>query len=513
MPRRCGLCIPHLIIVATLCYACFAANESACVIQTREAATATYDFVKTAAVFDATNLQWLWKQASDSNASVTIGTANSSEQLASWVRGKRLLFIGDSTSRNPAIILASMLCNPVMYAQCRQIATVHPMDGDMGAVACKLPPENFTGTVVPNTCPEDIRAYVVPLINLTMSEAALRAVRKGLWEQGKLPPMIRVVMPRFNLTIDVAEAGCGARDGLDVVMTTLLKATSSSQIDLPKVYQLFGEKTEFESQRPLDEVPFFAQYTAVVVSNALHCKNKKWANGWWYRKLAADQLPKVARHAPVVFIEVTNCPKRGSSLPDNLPSCRRLAVHTESMRLTLTSIPGVFVAPTREITKSYGLRGQDTMHATTPQELRRFHCPFSDFVHPSLHCYGPIVFSIARTVHDAITSSAETRSSHPECTASLESQEAAPTRGTLPTPTEPGLSDPTTHSLVSNATQISQNGAVQIPLQVGSGEVGSVDAQSVPTSSGDPGLDFTWMWAAATILAAYVIYQRYIRQR
>eukprot|EP00672_Neobodo_designis_P009572 CAMPEP_0174861388 /NCGR_PEP_ID=MMETSP1114-20130205/51464_1 /TAXON_ID=312471 /ORGANISM="Neobodo designis, Strain CCAP 1951/1" /LENGTH=524 /DNA_ID=CAMNT_0016096399 /DNA_START=48 /DNA_END=1618 /DNA_ORIENTATION=+ len=416
-------------IFVVLCLAARAAEQ--CSSASEIAADSVYRTFESRVRFDDVTAEWTFFKA----ASESIGTRSDAgvKHLGETLRNRRLVFMGDSTARNPAITLAALLCNRAFYPNCRQVASANANDGNTTAWMCRTPMSgeeaSLFGRNAHNTCEATVRSFVVPLINMTLPDMPTLALRKKLWPTGKLPPMNRIVVAALNLTVDIVEAGCGPSDSVGGVMETLLKARGRSQEDRSRVTSMFPDaapaskaavlnELDAADSRPLsDDRPFFAQYDAVVVASGLHCTAKRWSRGWWYHNLATTALPRVARLAPVVFVEITHCHKRNAG---RLLSCGQLAPHIGAMRQAFTRVPGVYVAPTRNLTARSGFApgvhgAMLVTHPVSPDERRAVNCPFVDFVHPGLHCGGAVAYSVAMAVSAAIEDSKRFRAAHPEC--------------------------------------------------------------------------------------------------
>jgi hypothetical protein len=479
-----------------------------CANASRNEARRIYDNADNRAVFDSESLQWRWNARDGArNSSFFVTEPVALARLAAFTRNRRFLFLGDSTARNPAIVLAAMLCNPRSFAECRQIATVHPGDGDMGALACNRSATTFDATSDNssdllaneyNTCFDMVQAHVVPLVNITMSEAVVRRLRKRVWEQGKVPPMNRISIPSLNFTIDVVEAGCSSRDGMDAVITTLARAKAASQVDWDLVRQLYGRHVAmptFDADRN-----FFAQYSAVILAGGLHCANKRWRGGWWYKRLAEFQLPLIAREAPVVYLELSHCLKKSNRGYDALPGCRQIASHIDPMMLTFTSVPGVYMAPTRNLTRRIGpTSNPGSGTPPTANELRAWNCVFADPVHPGLKCYGPVIFSLLTAVNDAIVAFAALRMRAPEC--------LVPSNAMINS----------NNNIVSEMTPESMLGMPALPAAATTGQTFSAEVHSparlhveLLNPSGAPvqrtPMDGTWLLSSFTIVLAVLLF-------
>jgi hypothetical protein len=382
---------------------------------------------------DAVSGEWVAQLSSAVGAKPTpIRSEAGVAALTDVVRNRRLVYMGDSTARNPAIVLVALLCNRASFANCRHVASANGNDGNRTALTCAIPIEgddpSVFGRGAGNVCRDIVRSYVVPLVNITLTEMPTLAVRKKLWATGKLPPMNRIVVASLNFTVDIVEAGCGMTDGVEAVMDKLLTAHGRSQEDRVHIVRMFpppppasreagvADLDKGDSRGAFISRPFFAQYDAVVVAAGLHCTAKRWGRRW-YVGLARSVLPKVARLAPVVFVEITHCRKTANG---KLLSCPRIGQHVPSMQQTYTAVAGVYVAPTRNTTAingfAAGVHGSQLVnHPMNVSERRATVCEFVDFVHPGLSCYGAVAFSIAQSVGDAIADYAKAKATRPEC--------------------------------------------------------------------------------------------------
>ena len=177
-------------------------EDAQCAVTSQKAAKPIYDDFNRRMAFDTATGEWHFN---GDDGPIPIRSDKAAKTLADAVRGKRLLYMGDSTARNPAITLVALLCNRVLYPNCRQIASANANDGNATAWMCRHSMEGDVSSVFGrkphNVCEAMVRSFVVPLINMTLPEMPTLAARKRLWPTGKLPPMNRIVVPSYVATM------------------------------------------------------------------------------------------------------------------------------------------------------------------------------------------------------------------------------------------------------------------------------------------------------------------------
>jgi hypothetical protein len=354
--------------------------------------------------YSDTRYDWLVEK--EGSEHVAVGAPGSLRVVRESLRGRRLLFVGDSTVRNAAISLIASTCNPFWRA-CSQLATWQPKPGIGDALTCEGAPSQ-RGDGVKNTCATAISVRVVPIVNLTSSRLPRSKMeRKWMWKNGILPPLVRVTLHELNAVIDVVEAGCaGGGDGLWLVFRHLLR--SRGYRENVTASHLLSEAHDVESSAAWGEgsethglfalrLPPLARYDAVLTSAGLHCTYKHYRAGAWYRHLRRS-WHLVTAFAPVVWLEVAHCLKDNTGHffayggkqrlnYKKLASCPFIDSHVGTMNDLFANVSGVFISPTRFI--SAGLK--KVANASRPPseaELKSSRCLYADYLHPTLTCYA-----------------------------------------------------------------------------------------------------------------------------
>ncbi|CUG50321.1 Hypothetical protein, putative, partial [Bodo saltans] len=196
------------------------------------------------------------------------------DELATMLKGKSILFVGDSSVRNTGLSLLASMCNPDHLSDCDQIMTL-PFIHREGTVTSAFSCGEKSAS---NRCGE-IKHRFTPLTNLTMNEFyKTHEDRRKFWKTKIIPPLLS--MSFRGVDMHILEAGCSNhRDGLWVVMDYLLKYN----------------------------VPF--KFDMIVLSGGLHCSYRIYKGGTWYRSLF-ERFPKFRKAGiPLVWLEVTHCLK------------------------------------------------------------------------------------------------------------------------------------------------------------------------------------------------------------
>lgn len=304
-----------------------------------------------------------------------------SEELLQMLRGKSILFVGDSSVRNAGLSLLASMCNPNHYAKCHQLMSLPFVRREKGFVGGFTCGKNMSD----NTCGEIHHRFTV-LQNLTVSEFyKTPEERRKYWKTKNVPPLLSLQFR--DIQLHILEAACANhRDGLWVVLDYL---------------QQF-------------EVPF--KYDMIVMSGGLHCSYRLYKGGMWYRSLFYRFLSFQEMGVPIVWLEITHClktdgahyfkdPLKKNAMSLNyrkLASCKFIDKHAALMRGTAISRNARLVY-TRHITKNL------TLHRKVPGDVYKFNddmrnesCVFMDPIHPSIECYGAIAQSLAVTLKSTL---------------------------------------------------------------------------------------------------------------
>jgi hypothetical protein len=316
------------------------------------------------------------------------------DELTSMLKGKSILFVGDSSVRNTGLSLLASMCNPDHMSDCDQIMSL-PFINREGTVTSAFSCGEKSGAS--NRCGE-IKHRFTPLTNLTMNEFyKTHEDRRKFWKTKIIPPLL--TMNFRGLEMHILEAGCSNhRDGLWVVMDYLLKYN----------------------------VPF--KFDMIVLSGGLHCSYRIYKGGTWYRSLF-ERFPKFrSAGIPLVWLEVTHCLKsdgghffkmEGKWMLNyrKLASCPWIDKHVPFMK-SGSIRNGVAYVNTRHITQNLTLIGKSKTDKSYKfnEAQRNEPCPFMDPIHPTVECYGAIAQSLALTLKGVISNATNFETTEPQPT-------------------------------------------------------------------------------------------------
>lgn len=301
------------------------------------------------------------------------------EELSTLLKGKSILFIGDSSVRNSGLALLAAMCNPEHMSKCDQIMTLPFIRRDQDIVSAFSCMEDSPS----NRCAE-IKHRFTPIANLTANEFyKTQEERRKFWKSKTIPPLLS--MHFRDTEFHILEAGCSNhRDGLWLILDHLLKFN----------------------------VPF--RYDMIVLSGGLHCSYRLYKGGTWYRSLFERFKYFRSAGIPLIWIEVTHCLKNDGGHYfklegkwtlnyRKLAACPFIDKHIPFMKSGALRNGAAFVH-TRHITQNLSLLGKAKTDKSYKfnEAQRNDPCPFMDPIHPTVECYGAIAQSMAHTIKQVV---------------------------------------------------------------------------------------------------------------
>lgn len=124
--------------------------------------------------------------------------------LLRQLRGKKLLFLGDSIARNHYVLTMARLCNHPNIDKCHTRMPTYEYDIDQDDMTIRGPmgcvPKGSSGT---SPCYRDGNFSYVPIAGLTLKELSVKkkALRRKAVKGGFIPPAMVMTLPLHNITL------------------------------------------------------------------------------------------------------------------------------------------------------------------------------------------------------------------------------------------------------------------------------------------------------------------------